>query len=125
MKIGLKDKILSIVIPVYNEADILPELAKALDQALTFEKFKHEFIFIGDGSTDNSWDVLLGIYRNRTDTALASLSRRFGKDTAVFAGLEKGVGDAVVVIDADMQDPPLFVVRKAITPDEKNETSRP
>ncbi len=100
---------LSVVIPVYNEADILPDCLRALDRSLSFDNISHELIFIDDGSTDNSWKVLMDLCGDRPDVTLVSLSRRFGKDTAVFAGLERAVGDAVVVIDADLQDPPEII----------------
>lgn len=109
MKTSPESITLSIVIPVYNEADVLPECLQALDQALCLDAINHEFIFIDDGSTDNSWNILMDLCRDRTDIILISLSRRFGKDTAVFAGLEKAAGDAVVVIDADLQDPPAII----------------
>ncbi|MEW6076553.1 MAG: glycosyltransferase family 2 protein [Thermodesulfobacteriota bacterium] len=100
---------ISIVIPVYNEADILRDCLPALDQALAAEDIRHEYIFVDDGSTDNSWDILLDISRNRPDLTLISLSRRFGKDIAVFAGIGRAAGKAVVVIDADLQDPPAII----------------
>jgi glycosyltransferase involved in cell wall biosynthesis len=106
MKPNDNDVMISIIIPVYNEADILTDFLRALDGALAFIGFNHELIFIDDGSTDNSWNLLTDIFHKRTDTTIVSLSRRFGKDTAIFAGLGKAVGDAVVVIDADLQDPP-------------------
>lgn len=101
---------ISIIIPVYNEADILSDFLLALDRVLDSADFDHELIFIDDGSTDNSWKLLTDVFNQRSDTTLVSLSRRFGKDTAIFAGLEKAVGDAVVVIDADLQDPPEIIL---------------
>lgn len=109
MPIKKDDITLSVVIPVYNEADVLPDCLKALDKALDFDGVTHELIFVDDGSTDNSWGVLRDLGRDRPDISLISLSRRFGKDAAVFAGLGNAVGRAVVVIDADLQDPPEMI----------------
>ncbi len=106
MKTNVADITISVVIPVYNEADGLADFLSALDRAIDFEAIRHEYIFIDDGSTDHSWDILQTLSRKRGDITLISLSRRFGKDTAIFAGLESAVGDAVIVIDADLQDPP-------------------
>lgn len=97
----------SIVVPVYNEASVLrafhARLRQALDQ-LTAETF--EVIYIDDGSTDASFARLESLQAQDPSVGIARLSRNFGKESALSAGLDFAKGQAVIVIDADLQDPP-------------------
>lgn len=94
------------MVPVYNESGLMYEFMAALDSVLMSHAMEWEIIFVDDGSTDDTWKVLSDIHQSYAAVMLIALSRRFGKDTAVFAGIENANGDAVVVIDADLQDPP-------------------
>ncbi|MDY6822988.1 MAG: glycosyltransferase family 2 protein [Thermodesulfobacteriota bacterium] len=101
--------LVSIVVPVYNESTLLYAFTETLEDVVQVLHLKWEIIFVDDGSTDDTWSVLSDIHQTRESVMLISLSRRFGKDTAVFAGMENARGDAVVVIDADLQDPPEII----------------
>ena len=104
------DKILlTIVIPVYNEQEVLSEFHRRLCAAIATLNTDNEIIYINDGSTDNSLDIIKSLYTSDDQVALVDLSRNFGKEIALSAGLHKAHGDAVVVIDADLQDPPELI----------------
>jgi glycosyltransferase involved in cell wall biosynthesis len=100
--------VLSIVIPVYNEREVLPELARRL-QAVLAPLGETEIVLVDDGSTDGSWDELLRIAAARQNVRLVRLSRNFGHQAALSAGLDAARGDAIVSIDADLQDPPELI----------------
>jgi glycosyltransferase involved in cell wall biosynthesis len=103
---NLKPRI-SLVIPVFNEQEVIPELFKRLEQVVlsNAEIFQLSIIFVDDGSTDKSVDI---IKQTPTDLEfkLIQFSRNFGHQAAVMAGITKADGDAVVIMDADLQDPP-------------------
>ncbi|MBT1712128.1 glycosyltransferase family 2 protein [Fulvivirgaceae bacterium PWU5] len=108
---------ISIVIPVYNEEETIPELYTRLLGLLTLlnEKFAvsndHvEFIFVNDGSKDNTLQSLISVTQQHASFKVINLSRNFGHQIAVTAGIEMAVGNAVVLIDADLQDPPEFII---------------
>ncbi len=99
------DKI-SIVIPCYNEEDALPVLYKELDKVskdMNYVDF--EFLFVNDGSTDKTLSIIKDFSSDKRVKFL-SFSRNFGKEAAMYAGLEHATGELVAIIDADMQDPP-------------------
>jgi dolichol-phosphate mannosyltransferase len=100
---------LSIVIPVYSEADVLVELHRRLKAVLSPLKFGHEIIFVDDGSRDNSFTVLSELARTDPCTRVLRFSRNFGQQIAVTAGLDHARGDAVVAMDADLQDEPEMI----------------
>lgn len=103
-------KLISIVIPIHNEAANVPVLHDALSNvAAQKPTYDFEFIFIDDGSTDNSVQALLKIEKTDRRLSLLQFSRNFGKEAAVSAGLQAAGGDAVVVMDADMQHPPAIM----------------
>lgn len=95
---------ISIVAPVYNEAQVLEEFYRALLQTLGHESF--ELIFVDDGSTDRSWEIIQGMGRKDERVRSLRFSRNFGHQAALSAGLDHARGDAVVIIDCDLQDPP-------------------
>ncbi|MEM9605071.1 MAG: glycosyltransferase family 2 protein [Pseudomonadota bacterium] len=98
--------LVSIVVPVHNEAPGLGALLHRLGEVTATVDCAFEFVFVDDGSTDGTRRVLEG-HRARDDRiGVVGLSRRFGKEHAVAAGLQHAAGDAVVLIDADLQDPP-------------------
>jgi polyisoprenyl-phosphate glycosyltransferase len=104
----------SIVIPVYNEEEVLPALFEALAVFFdTFDDLQFEAILVDDGSTDGSWQLMGEQHTQDVRFRMVRLSRNFGHQMALTAGLDESVGDAAVVMDADLQDP-LDVVRQMI-----------
>ena len=103
------DPTLSIVVPVHNEADVIPTLLKRLTLVCRKEKMATELLFVDDGSQDNSVALLLQARRWCPEIRVLQLSRNFGKEAAVTAGLNHAKGDAVILIDADLQDPPELI----------------
>ncbi|MBI4860855.1 MAG: glycosyltransferase family 2 protein [Candidatus Riflebacteria bacterium] len=97
---------LSVVIPVYNEEEVLPSLFKELDGVLAALGLAHEIILVNDGSRDGSLELLERFVLSRSDVKVVDLSRNFGHQAAISAGLDCARGDAVIVMDADLQDPP-------------------
>ena len=100
-------KKISIIIPAYNEEDSLPFLYKRIKNLIdTIENYEFEILFINDGSKDKTLE-LIKEYRNKDDRfSYVNLSRNFGKETAMIAGIDYATGDAIVFMDADLQDPP-------------------
>lgn len=98
---------LSVVIPAYNEVAVLPEFHRRLVTVLTALGLGFEIIYVNDGSTDETLKVMADF--PEMNVAILDLSRNFGKEIAMTAGLDHARGDAVVVIDADLQDPPELI----------------
>lgn len=101
--------LISIVVPAYNEGEVLTEFHEAVDKALSKLPVDLEIVYINDGSTDNTLDIIDGLRAIDKRITLIDLSRNFGKEIALSAGLHKAAGDAVVIIDADLQDPPELI----------------
>ncbi|KLU61633.1 hypothetical protein CEB3_c20660 [Peptococcaceae bacterium CEB3] len=97
---------LSVVVPLYNEEQVLPETYKRLKQVLDSTREPYEIIFVDDGSRDQTLDLARELCRTDENIKLLSFSRNFGHQTAITAGMDHSRGSAVVVIDADLQDPP-------------------
>jgi len=103
-------KKISILIPAYNEEDVLDALYKRLDKlAKNNNKYDFEFLFVDDGSRDKTMEIIKDFAEKDDRIAYVSLSRNFGKETAMIAGFDHVTGDAMVVIDADLQDPPELI----------------
>ena len=100
---------LSIVIPVFNEQDILPELHQRLNNAAKQITDSYELIFINDGSRDNTFPILKQLAGNDKHVRYLSFSRNFGHQIAVTAGLDNCKGEGVGIIDGDLQDPPELI----------------
>ena len=98
---------LSVVIPAYNEEEVLPEFHKRLTSVLEEIEGTCEILYVNDGSSDRTLEVLNDFKDPRV--AIIDLSRNFGKEIALTAGLDHARGEAVVVIDADLQDPPELI----------------
>lgn len=98
--------LLSLVIPIYNEAEAIPFLLSALQKTLTQINHPYEIVFINDGSKDNSLQLLQTAAASDYRLKVLSFPRNFGHQAAITAGLDFAAGDAVVVMDADLQDPP-------------------
>ncbi|SHH84720.1 glycosyltransferase family 2 protein [Pollutimonas bauzanensis] len=102
--------LLSVVIPVYNERPVLPLLYERLRAVLdALDGIRHELVLVDDGSRDGSGDYLAGLAARTPRVKAVRLSRNFGKEAALTAGLAQARGDAVVILDADLQDPPELI----------------
>jgi glycosyltransferase involved in cell wall biosynthesis len=97
---------LSVVVPVFNEEEVLPEFHRRLTAVLDGIAATAEIVYVNDGSHDGTIALLLELHRVDPRVAVVDLSRNFGKEVAMSAGLDHAHGDAVIVIDADLQDPP-------------------
>lgn len=102
-------QLLSIVVPVYNEEDVFEEFYRRLSSVLDSVPMRAEIIVVNDGSRDGTLDILKRLYEHDSRLAIVDLSRNFGKEIALTAGLHRANGDAIVVIDADLQDPPELI----------------
>lgn len=100
---------LSIVVPVLNEEDFVDLFLERMGPILRGLELRYEILFIDDGSTDRTADVIRAACRRDPSVRLIRLSRNFGKEAAMTAGLEAATGDAVVPMDVDLQDPPELV----------------
>lgn len=99
----------SIVIPVFNEEEVLPETYKRLTSVMSSLNSEYELIFIDDGSIDNSSIKIKEFYKSDKSVKLLELSRNFGHQIAISAGIEYASGNAIIIIDADLQDPPELI----------------
>jgi glycosyltransferase involved in cell wall biosynthesis len=99
--------VLSIVVPAFNEAEVLPAFQARLDRVVAGLGLAHEVVYVNDGSTDSTLDRMLRLRAADPRVSVVNLSRNFGKEAALTAGLDHArASEAVVVIDADLQDPP-------------------
>jgi glycosyltransferase involved in cell wall biosynthesis len=105
----LESCVISVIAPVYNEQEVLPEFHKRL--SAVFEKLNCdlEVVYVNDGSNDGTLEVINRLRRRDRRIAIVDLSRNFGKEIAMAAGFDNACGDAIVVIDADLQDPPELI----------------
>ena len=101
--------LLSVVVPAYNEEEVLPAFHKRLSTVLDSVCMDSEIVYVNDGSADNTLTVITALRELDPRVAIVDLSRNFGKEIALTAGLDHASGDAVVVIDADLQDPPELI----------------
>ena len=92
---------ISVVIPLYNEEESLPELFAWIKRVMEANRFTYEVIFVNDGSTDRSWDVI-----EKLAAKGIKFRRNYGKSPALYCGFEKAQGDVVITMDADLQDSP-------------------
>lgn len=101
--------VLSIVVPCYNEQDVLHECWRRLTEVLAGLQISWETVFVNDGSTDATLPALLAIQNEDAHVVVVDLARNFGHQLAVTAGIEAARGSAMVMIDADLQDPPQLI----------------
>jgi polyisoprenyl-phosphate glycosyltransferase len=104
MEVGMN--LFSIVAPVYNEESNVAELHKRCSDVLQTMADSYEIIFVNDGSEDRSFEKLKGLSELDEHVTIINFSRNFGHQIAVTAGIDYSRGDAVIVIDSDLQDPP-------------------
>lgn len=95
--------------PVYNEGDFIYENVCTVDKILFSKDIQHKFLLVDDGSKDNSWQEMCRLADDKPQVSVIRLSRNFGKEYALCAALENAAGDAVVVMDSDLQHPPELI----------------
>ncbi|MGE3152610.1 MAG: glycosyltransferase family 2 protein [Nitrospiraceae bacterium] len=100
---------ISIVVPCYNEIEVLGEFHRRLTAVLGKLAVCFEIIYVNDGSSDHTLEELTKLRRADTHVAIVDLSRNFGKEIAMTAGIDHAEGDAIIIIDADLQDPPELI----------------
>ena len=97
---------ISIVVPLYNEAESLPELVEWIGRVATANKLSYEIIFVDDGSTDESWSVIERLQKSNPEIRAISFMRNYGKSAALYCGFDMAEGEVVFTMDADLQDSP-------------------
>ena len=114
-------EIISIVVPCYNEEESIPRFYDEINSvSKDMNKVNFEFIFVNDGSKDNTLKILKELNKKDKRVKYISFSRNFGKESAMYAGLEYSKGDYVAIMDADLQDPPYLLKEMYETLKEKN-----
>lgn len=104
--------LVSLIIPCYNEEEVLPILYDALKGVRESQRDSgkdFEFIFVSDGSRDKTEEIIKGFAETDPDVRYVFFSRNFGKESAMYAGMNKAKGDYIAILDADMQDPPALI----------------
>jgi len=103
-------KTITILVPAYNEEEVLDQLYSRLTGVFQgIPNYNFEILFVNDGSKDRTLDIIKEFRVNDKRISYVDLSRNFGKETAMIAGLDHAIGDAVIIIDADLQDPPELI----------------
>jgi len=97
---------ISVIVPLYNEAESLPELAAWITRVMQENNFSYEVLFINDGSLDNSWQVINRLHEENPAMKGVSFRRNYGKSPALNTGFSRAQGDVVITMDADLQDSP-------------------
>ncbi|GAA0875376.1 glycosyltransferase family 2 protein [Wandonia haliotis] len=97
---------ISVVVPLYNEEESLPELHDWIVRVMTANQFSYEILFINDGSKDRSWEVIQQLHSRNTQVRGIKFQRNYGKSAALFAGFEAAKGEVIITMDADLQDSP-------------------
>jgi glycosyltransferase involved in cell wall biosynthesis len=101
--------LISVVAPAYNEADGLTEFVHRVGAVMREHGVDYEIVFVNDGSTDHTLLVMQSLRAVNPNITIVNLSRNFGKETAMTAGIAHAIGDAIVIIDTDLQDPPELI----------------
>ena len=97
---------ISVIVPLYNEEESLPELATWIERVMNENNFTYEVIFVNDGSRDNSWKVVKSLSEKNANIKGISFNRNYGKSAALHVGFKDAIGKVVVTMDADLQDSP-------------------
>lgn len=97
---------ISVVVPLFNEEESLPELAAWIDKVMSGHNFNYEVVMVDDGSKDNSWQVIEGLQKTNPNIKGIKFTRNYGKSAALFCGFDVVQGDVVITMDADLQDSP-------------------
>ena len=101
---------LSIIVPSYNEEQMIPITEQTISKLMEQENIPYELMFVNDGSRDKTWDCICKAAKKNPNVVGLNFSRNFGKEAAMFAGLEKAAGDCCVIIDCDLQHPPEKII---------------
>ena len=104
-----EQKLVSIIVPCYNEEEALPLFYAETAKVLKSLKEKYELIFVNDGSSDNTLKVMKDLAKKDKNVNYLSFSRNFGKESAMYAGICNASGDYIGFIDADLQHPPILI----------------
>ncbi|MBR4435100.1 MAG: glycosyltransferase family 2 protein [Clostridia bacterium] len=102
----MQDTMLSLIVPVYNEEEVLETSFRRMDEVMRNIGYDYEIIYVNDGSRDGSMRILRNIARDNPQVKVRSFSRNFGHQLAVTCGMDAARGDALIIIDVDLQDPP-------------------
>ena len=105
------DKMLSVVLPAYNEEQMIKKTAQVVGDLLEKEQIPYELVFVNDGSKDHTWEKILELKEERAHIKGVCFSRNFGKEGAVFAGITQAEGDCIAVMDCDLQHPPETLIK--------------
>lgn len=97
---------ISVVVPLYNEEESLPELHAWIKRVMDANGFSYEIIFVNDGSTDHSWQVIEELSKKNPEVKGIKFRRNYGKSPALYCGFKRATGDVVITMDADLQDSP-------------------
>ena len=97
---------ISVIVPLFNEAESLPELTAWIERVMNENGYSYEIIFINDGSTDDSWSVIESLKAKNDNIHGIKFRRNYGKSPALYCGFERAKGDVVITMDADLQDSP-------------------
>ena len=102
----MKQELLSIIVPAYNEESTVKIFLEETEKYTAEMPVDVEYLFVDDGSTDNTMEKLRNLSEKNEKVHYLSFSRNFGKEAAIYAGMQYSRGDYVVIMDADLQDPP-------------------
>lgn len=97
---------ITVVVPLFNEEESLPELYAWIERVMKANDFSFEVIFVNDGSTDHSWEVIEELAEKSANVKGIKFRRNYGKSPALFCGFKEAQGDVVITMDADLQDSP-------------------
>ena len=97
---------ISVIVPLYNEAESLPELHAWIKRVMDEHHFNYEILFVNDGSTDDSWKVIEALHAANPEVKGIKFRRNYGKSPALYCGFDRAEGDVVITMDADLQDSP-------------------
>ena len=105
----MQPKMLSLIVPVYFEEEVLPESYRRMDAVMRSIGFPYEIIYVNDGSRDGTMKILRSLAAEHPEVKVYSFSRNFGHQLAVTCGMDHAKGDALIIIDVDLQDPPELI----------------
>ncbi len=97
---------ISVIVPLYNEDESIPELYAWIERVMQDNNLSHEIIFVNDGSTDRSWEIIEGLAKTDSHVHGIKFRRNYGKSPALYCGFSMAQGDVVITMDADLQDSP-------------------
>ena len=97
---------ISVIVPLYNEEESLPELHAWIRRVMEANNYTYEIIFVDDGSSDNSWNIVRSLQRRDANIRGIRFRRNYGKSAALYCGFEVARGEVVITMDADLQDSP-------------------